>query len=66
MIGGMPMATIEQETLLLQAQTARDLAQRFRRQAGRTTNADEHGRLLSKAEELANRAKQLEEKAHDF
>lgn len=60
------MATIEQETLLLQAKTARDLAQRFRRQAGRTINADEQGRLLSKAEEFANRAQQLEEKAHDL
>jgi hypothetical protein len=60
------METVEQETLLLQAQTARDMAQRFRRQAGRATNQDEQGRLLSKADEFANRAQQLEQKAHDL
>lgn len=58
------MTTVEQETLLLQAQAARDLAQRSRRQAERTTNADDQGRLLSQAEQLANRAQELEEKAN--
>ena len=60
------MGSVEHETLLLQAQTARDLAQRFRRQAGRAANGDEQGRLLSKADEFANRALQLEQKAHDL
>ncbi|MBS0527054.1 MAG: hypothetical protein JSS04_25730 [Proteobacteria bacterium] len=58
------MTTVEQETLLLQAQAARDLAQRSRRQAERAINADDQGRLLSQAEQLANRARQLEEKAN--
>lgn len=57
------MASVEQEALLLQAQTARDLAQRAKRQAERVTHADDQKRLLIQAEELVNRARQLEAKA---
>jgi len=57
------MASVEREALLIQAQTARDLARRAKRQAERVTHADDQGRLLSQAEQLIGRAEQLEAKA---
>jgi hypothetical protein len=57
------MMSVEQEALRLQAQTARDLARRAKRQAERVTDAEDQKRLLSQAEELVNRAEQLEAKA---
>ena len=57
------MASVERESLRLQAQTARDLARRAKRQAERVDNSDDQRRLLSHAEDLLGRAEQLEAKA---